>query len=115
MTKPIIYLASPYSHPDPAVREARYVAVTKQMARMVAQGLIVFGPITMSHPVEVIGRMPPAPTAWWLDFDKAFMDACAECQVLKLPGWENSTGVQFEIGYFSRQRKLVTFIEPHED
>lgn len=112
--RPITYLATPYSHPDPAVREARYVAVTRQAARMIAEGLIVFSPITMSHPIEVLSGAEPAPSDVWVDFDEPFMDACAEAVVLMLPGWEQSRGVAREIAYFTAQSKPVHFAEPCE-
>lgn len=114
MVRPIIYLATPYSHDDPAVREARYVAVTRYAARMIRQGHVVFSPISMSHPIEVIGGDEPAPSDVWVDFDEPFMEACAEAVVLMLPGWEQSRGVAREIAYFTARGKPVRFVEPCE-
>ena len=36
--KPVIYLASPYSHPDPAVRQARWLAACEAAAWIMGQG-----------------------------------------------------------------------------
>ena len=48
----IIYLAAPYSHPDPGVRERRFRAINRAAAALIAEGRIVFSPISMSHPIE---------------------------------------------------------------
>ena len=44
----IIYLAGPYSHPDPDVREARYQALTDAATKLVMDGHIVFSSITVT-------------------------------------------------------------------
>ena len=45
------YLCSPYSHPDAAVREARYVAACRKAAEYAMRGISVFAPIAHSHPI----------------------------------------------------------------
>jgi nucleoside 2-deoxyribosyltransferase len=50
--KPVIYLASPYSHPDPAVRQCRFELACMAAARRMERGLIVYSPIAHSHPIE---------------------------------------------------------------
>lgn len=112
MTRPIIYLATPYSHPDPAVREARYEAVTRYAARLIAEGNVVFSPITMSHPIEVLSGAAPAPSDVWCDFDEPFMEVSAEAVVLMLPGWEQSRGVAREIAHFTTAGKPVRYVTP---
>jgi len=49
-SKPLIYLASPYSHPDPSVRQERYEAACKATAAMMRQGYHVYSPIAATHP-----------------------------------------------------------------
>ena len=44
----MIYLASPYSDPDPAVRQSRFEAACKATAEMLRAGLIVFSPVMWS-------------------------------------------------------------------
>jgi Domain of unknown function (DUF1937). len=50
----MIYLASPYSHPDPLVREARFDAACRAMADLVHAGQIVFSPIVHGHPLGAL-------------------------------------------------------------
>ena len=51
----LIYLASPYSHPDFVVRQRRFDADCQATATMVRAGLIVFSPIAYSHPLTRYG------------------------------------------------------------
>ena len=48
-----IYLAGPYSHKDPLIREQRFKMLNKYAAHLMRQGHIVYSPISMSHPIAV--------------------------------------------------------------
>lgn len=110
MTRPIIYLAAPYSHPDLAVVEARFAAINRAAAALISDGHVVFSPISMTHPIAMVlgNHLSEA----WYGFDHPFMDASAECVVLMLDGWKQSRGVTAEIAYFTAQEKPVRYIEP---
>ena len=58
----MIYLASPYSHPDAVVREQRFRDVCLAAARLIRAGQIVFSPIAHSHPIASGGF--GLPTGW---------------------------------------------------
>ena len=47
----MIYLASPCSHPDPAVREQRYQAACRAVAALLHERRLVFSPIVNGHPL----------------------------------------------------------------
>lgn len=47
----MIYLASPYSHADPAVQRHRYKEAQRATAEMMIEGRVVFSPIAHSHPI----------------------------------------------------------------
>lgn len=91
----MIYLASPYSHPDPAVRQRRFEAACEYTARLMNAGLLVFSPVVHSHPLVAYGL----PTDWeyWRRLDVAHLDRCERMMVLKLDGWRESVGVEAEI------------------
>lgn len=59
----MIYLASPYSDPDPAVREQRYEAACAATVAMLRAGHVVFSPIVHSHPLVAYGL--PTDWAFW--------------------------------------------------
>lgn len=92
----MIYLACPYSHTDPAMRELRFRAVTAKAAELLNAGHIVFSPITHSHPIAEAHGLPGDWT-FWERFDKAFLKNASMLFVLMLPGWDQSEGVTGEI------------------
>ncbi len=47
----MIYLASPYTHVDAAVRESRFDAACLAMSTLMRAGLSVYSPIVHSHPL----------------------------------------------------------------
>ena len=106
----MIYLASPYTHPDPAVREARFRAACRQAAEMFRCGIPVFSPIAYSHAIAAHGL--PLEWDFWERFDQAFLKICSEVWVLTLDGWRESRGVQAEIVLARRMGKPVMLVEP---
>ena len=106
----IIYLASPYSHPLPEVREARFRTVCRVAARLMSEGAIVFSPIAHSHPIAMAGQLP---TDWtfWDRYDRAMLEASAELWVLQLDGWRTSTGVVAEIDIATHLGLPIQYIE----
>lgn len=112
----IIYLATPYSHPDPAVELERFNLVTKAAALLVSQGHVVFSPITMTHPINLV--MPKTGVVYdsdyWVDFDTAFMSFCTELVLLTLPGWQESRGVSRELEYFRAAGLPIRHLAPED-
>jgi len=51
----MIYLASPYTSDDPAVRQQRFEAACRAAAAMIRQGQTVFSPIAHSHAICAFG------------------------------------------------------------
>ena len=92
------YLASPYTHADPAVREARYQAACKKAADLMLAGKVIFCPIAHSHPIAE--QMPDGKAVdgqFWKQQDEPYVEMCDELIVYMLPGWERSSGMKHEI------------------
>ena len=106
-----IYLACPYSHKDPAVKQARFEAVNKVAARLMAEGYMVFSPISHTHPIALAGRLP-GDWRFWEAYDRTFLEWADELWVLELEGWEESTGLRAETTIAQNLRKPVRFIKP---
>jgi len=106
----MLYLASPYSHPNPAVRDERYHAACTAVAKLLREGHAVFSPIIHSHPLVSHGL----PTDWsfWERQDLAHLQRCDELVVLMLDGWEQSVGVQAEIQHAAELGKPVWYRAP---
>jgi hypothetical protein len=110
----ILYLACPYTDSSPQVRAERFDAANKAAAFLIARGHIVFSPVTMSHPIDAVlaGADETLGTHFWLAFDEAFMEFCSEIFILKLAGWQKSTGIERERRFFESRSKPVYFLDP---
>lgn len=104
----MVYLASPYSHVDAAVRQRRYEAACAVTAAMLKRGVVVFSPIVHSHPLVAHGLS--GEWDFWQPVDQVYLDASRALMVLQLPGWRESVGVQWEIEYARAAGKPVGFI-----
>jgi len=91
---PIVYLACPYTHPESRVREVRFRSATEFAARLCRAGLVVFSPLSHSHPMTEFGL--PRDYAFWQRMCETFVCAAAAMIVLTLDGWEQSVGVEAE-------------------
>lgn len=106
-----IYLASPYSNPDPALRKARHEACRAVTAKLLEKGHCVFSPITNAVPLAAkAGRL------WgfvhWKEYDLSFLRHWAtELWVLCLDGWDASEGVLAEIKAAQELGLHVYFLE----
>lgn len=90
-----IYLALPYSHNDPQVREARYRTATSVAAYLMNQGATVFSPITYGHQICQYG----IDTSFkrWAELDYPMISWADEFWLLELDGHDISFGVQEEL------------------
>jgi len=81
----LIYLASPYSDPDAAVREERFRAACRAAGVLIGRGIPVFSPVAHSHPVAEHGGIDPLSEVWYAA-DQPLLEACTELIALALPG-----------------------------
>jgi hypothetical protein len=108
----MIYLASPYSHPDPTVREERFREACRAAAKLISLGRIVFSPIAHSHPITVHGL--PIDWRFWERFDRWQLERCDVVAVLMIDGWAASVGVQAEIRLATELGKPVSYLSPDD-
>jgi hypothetical protein len=106
----MIYLASPYSHPDPAAREERFHAACRAAAALLRAGHAVFSPIARSHALARHGL--PADWTFWQRYDRDLLARCDAVVVLTLDGWETSVGVREEIRIARELGKPVRYLAP---
>jgi hypothetical protein len=120
----MIFIASPYTHPDYSVRQRRYKRVQEYTHRCMQLGEVVFSPIVYGH-VFVQYDERAITSDYWKDFNDHMLMASTSMRVYCLPGWDTSAGVDAEIAYAYRltipmeyvtPTEVVTFEElPHED
>ena len=106
MGRPVIYLASPYSHPEAAVRSLRFGLACQAAARLIARGHVIYSPIAHSHCVAELGRLPYDWETWGPQC-LAMLDVCSHLLVLTLDGWQDSKGVKAEAAHCALTGKPV--------
>lgn len=109
----MIYLASPYSHADPKIIEARFEYATKVSGFLMNEGSVVFSPITHSH---LVAKMWNMPTVWsfWQGQDLHILRRCDSLVVLAIPGWKESVGVQAEIEFAEDIEIPISMLYPEK-
>ena len=106
----MIYLASPYSHPNSDVREHRYRKACRATVSLLRSGHVVYSPIVHSHPLVKHGL--PTDWAFWQQTDRELLRRCDEVIVLTLVGWRESIGVAAEIALARELGKPVRYAAP---
>ena len=95
----MIYVASPYTHPDRNVREQRYHDVMRFIAEHQTEyDQMLYSPIVHYHDMAVFHDLPTN-WEWWWDKNKQMMDLASAVLELRIDGWETSKGMQAEIKY----------------
>ena len=104
----MIYIASPYTDPDSAIREQRARAAAAYTAGLAKKNELCFCPICHSHVLPAFD----VPQDWyfWERFDKPFLNLCEELHVLMLDGWDRSRGVANEIRFFVEAAKPIKYV-----
>lgn len=110
----LIYLATPYSKWSEGITMA-FVEAAKITAELLKHGYKVYSPITHTHPIAMYGNVDPYDHHVWLPFDKAVMDRADALLVAKMPGWDTSKGVAFEIETFQKAGKPIFFLDPYNN
>lgn len=107
--KPLIYLASPYSHPDIEVRNERVRQTIAAVANLMTSNLVVYSPIVHNHQIAIKHNLP---TEWsyWQQFDEVILSKCDQVYVLMLDGWLESRGIKAEITIARKLRLPIGYL-----
>ncbi len=106
----MIYIASPYSHPDKNVVEYRVKAVAQYSAKLMINKQPSISPITVGTTILKYSDLP-SDFAFWKQFSYDLLAVCTEIHVLKLDGWRDSVGVLAEIEFAIEHNIKITWIE----
>lgn len=105
----MIYIASPYTHPNPAIRAERFIAVREYTHRLMQSGQIVFSPIVYGHQFSEIFAMPFEAEPWE-EFNHGILKICHKVHVLMLNGFLESKGIKAEVDYALSLNKPVQYV-----
>lgn len=105
------YLATPYTR-YPGGYDAAFDTASRIAARLYERGVLVFGPISHSHPISA--RLIEARPTYehWLELDFWAIDNSAGVLVAQLPTWRDSVGVKKEIGRAQFDELPVLYLDP---
>jgi len=107
----ILYIASPYSHPDRKVEQWRYEMTQMEVAAMCRAGHYAYSPIVHCHPMAQLHNLP-TDAAYWQSRNEAFIRKCDKLVVLMLEDWDRSLGVRAEIAFAESLRIPVVYLVP---
>lgn len=109
----LIYLASPYSDPDPKIREHRYEQVLEFTKKLITHNLIVYSPIVHSHHIIKTYKKLEEKFAFdfWKAFDTKMISRCDELWILMIDGWIESNGIKQEIEIAIQLSMKIRYVE----
>ena len=104
----MIYLASPFWHTDPVIRNHRVEVsriITKQM---LTGGEMIYSPLVFSIPVDDHSITE----AIWMEHCLDMLMRCDELLIVPLSGWHESRGISREIEAWQsdRSRPGIEFV-----
>ena len=103
----LVYVACPYAHRDPFIRNWRAEVASWYAADLLSNGVTPFSPL--SHSVA-IKRYVALPGKDWVEFDLQYLRLCVEMHVLELPDWDLSYGVAKEVDAANAVRIPLKYI-----
>lgn len=106
----MIYLASPYTDSEPAVRDLRFRAACAATVSLILAGEAVFAPVVYGH--QLVQFCVPMNWSFWQRTDRELLARCDEVVVLTLDGWRESEGVQAEIEIAKELGKPIWYLDP---
>ena len=108
----LCYIASPYTKYLHGIDQA-YKDVCAVAAVLITHGVKVFAPICHSHSIATHGNINPLNHNMWLAADEPMMDAADALVIVKLDGWNESYGVDYEVDVFKAADKDIFYLNPN--
>lgn len=107
----LVYLATPYKL-FPGGPDAAFIEAARLQARLIEESIMVYCPITHTHPPATYGNMDPHDYNIWLKLSDVFIDRCDALVIATMASWENSSGIAHELERFQKQYKPWYYLDP---
>jgi hypothetical protein len=104
-----IFVISPYTHPDIAVKECRVLEADYYIGELVRQGKVAYSTVSSMHHITNLCNLPDS-WDYWKRHCEMMIASTYEVHVLCLDGWEESEGTQAEIEIAKMFNKKITYI-----
>lgn len=110
----LMYLATPYSDPNPRTRAKRFsLALDASAILMKRKGIMVYSPIVQCHLIA-LNHALPTDSAFWESRDRRMIQACDVFTVLICDGWKQSVGVKAEYEYARSIGRPIWMVSPKD-
>jgi Domain of unknown function (DUF1937) len=109
-----IYLASPYSHVDKAVRLKRFEAVERATAWLLNRRIWTFSPIVHCHNLAQVYGLP-TDAEFWHAFNAAMLERSQALWILGIEGWQDSRGIMLEADLANQLKLPIKFMSPENN
>ena len=103
-----VYLAAPYTSPDPEVSRDRVEIASIIAASLMREGYTTFSPITHGH--NIADHLPAKLAAsheFWMHQCLPILANCDWLIIVPLEGWRESKGIAEEIAFAQASRKPI--------
>lgn len=107
----LVFISSPYSHPNPEVKVQRTKDVAKMVAKLMHHDIFGLSPVLYGLSIIQHGMELPDDWQFWAKYCHEYMKACQKVYIIAMEGWAESVGVQGEIEEAIKQNKEVFVIE----
>lgn len=105
------YLATPYSHPNNAIKELRYLEAIVATKWLLKQRIWAYSPIVHCHHIAQSYSLP-TDFAFWRDYNFAMLERSSRLLILVIDGWKESRGVTDEAKFAYTNNITVEFLVP---
>jgi hypothetical protein len=110
---PKVYLAGPYSSPEPEIRENRYRTLTTIAGALLERRITVYSPITEGHAIIRDGRANlSGDWNYWQEHDTEMIGYCRVFVQCMLSGHEHSIGLAAELKIAAANNMPVVTYRP---
>jgi hypothetical protein len=106
----VIYLAAPYWHEDPEIRQSRVAAVGAFHAHLVRRPPRHFFYSPLANSIGATSA--DIPEAYWHNHGLHMLAFADSLYVYCLPGWEISVGVRKEIAEATKRHLPIHYFSP---
>ncbi len=110
----MIYLATPYTLYEGGT-EMAFNDACRAAGMAMRRGLAVFSPICHGHPIALHSGFPLVDADFWEKTNEPYMQICSCLLVVKMPGWQYSSGVGHEIDGFKGADKPIGYMAWPDD
>jgi len=93
-----IYLAGPYTSPDPTIQDKRFIKLVHVTSKLMMMGYTVVTPVLSGVPLSLLDKVENS-HEFWMQQDLPVLNKANEMLILALPGWQDSTGLCAEMYY----------------